>query len=56
MKALLLVLVAQLAVESSGVDLGVRVEQSVPRHRCRRALRNLEEVLVATSKQFYEYF
>ena len=53
MRAFLL-LVAQLALGSSSVKLGVRVEQSVPRHRCRRALRNLEEVIVAASKQLYE--
>ena len=50
-----LFLIAQLAIGSSSrVKLGVRVEQSVPRHRCRRALRNLEEVIVAASKQLYE--
>ena len=49
-----LFLIAQLALGSSSVKLGVRVEQSVPRHRCRRALRNLEEVIVAASKQLYE--
>ena len=51
-----LILTAQLMTlaSSESVKLGVRVDQSVPRHRCRRALRNLEEVIVAASKQLYE--
>ena len=56
MRAFLILIAAQLINlgSSESVKLGVRVDQSVPRHRCRRALRNLEEVIVAASKQLYE--